>query len=220
MTSTDSATPATPSPTSPTLHAGLLALLLGAAAFAGRGRGLGPVPLVLGSLLYLALVALVPRLRRTRPPLAAGTFTRPALLLAVATSGVSALALVLWQRLAGADVADLRALVPPLAPAGLVALGVAFALGNAATEELVFRGVLLPALESEFGRAAGLALHAVVFGAVHAESGFPRGLSGFALVAVYGAVLGLLARISRGLVLPWLAHVVADATIFALVVLG
>jgi hypothetical protein len=49
--------------------------------------------------------------------------------------------------------------------------------------------------------------------------GFPNGWTGFAMVVVYGVLLGSICRRSGGLLAPWVAHVAADLTIFTLLTL-
>ena len=56
-----------------------------------------------------------------------------------------------------------------------------FALGNALTEELESRVILLAALGDS---GLGLVLHAVLFGAHHAVAGFPSGAGGWVLASV------------------------------------
>ncbi|HYX72145.1 MAG TPA: CPBP family glutamic-type intramembrane protease, partial [Nitrososphaera sp.] len=54
------------------------------------------------------------------------------------------------------------------------------------------------------------------FAAFHYLAGFPNGVFGLAMVFVYGFMLGVLRRRSRGLLAPWIAHVLADIVIFAI----
>jgi membrane protease YdiL (CAAX protease family) len=61
-----------------------------------------------------------------------------------------------------------------------------------------------------------VALQAACFGAAHFVEGFPSGWLGFAMASVYGAMMGMVCRRSGGLLAPWIAHVGADLTIFAL----
>lgn len=95
-------------------------------------------------------------------------------------------------------------------------VGVAFALVNAAAEEAAYRGIIQQALSATFGSRTAIVLQAVAFGALHRE-GFPSGVSGVVLSAGYGVVLGVLRASTGGLLAPWIAHVVADAAIFVVV---
>jgi membrane protease YdiL (CAAX protease family) len=68
----------------------------------------------------------------------------------------------------------------------------------AVTEELLFRGLLLPGLARRYGAAAGLALSSVLFGLVHAVP------VAIVYAAIAGAVLGLVRMRTRS-VLPCIA---------------
>ncbi len=103
-------------------------------------------------------------------------------------------ALVLHQREAGAS-------VPGLALLGAYGYA-AFLVATAASEELYLRGLLLPALEREWGWTAAL-VAAATLGAL-CESAL---LPGFAS----GLVLGSLRRRARSVTAPILAHCAASA---------
>jgi uncharacterized protein len=97
--------------------------------------------------------------------------------------------------------------------------GVVFSLVNPFLEEILFRGILLDALDSQLGSRWAVVCQALVFGIAH-EHGMPPGYLGIIMASVYGCWLGLLRWQTRGLLAPYLAHVCADATIFALVTTG
>lgn len=169
---------------------------------------------------YAALTALVPSLRP--PPGWSDRGTLPLRWIAL-VGGVTPGALTAWLFLMKPDLSDLTSSTLLQVPqAVLIGGGVAFALINAALEELIWRGViqtaLVPALRLRAGALAVILIQAVSFGLQHAH-GFPRGVVGVLLAAAWGVMLGLLRQHSRGLLAPFLAHVVADATI-ALLVLG
>ena len=137
--------------------------------------------------------------------------------LTVAFVVIASLALVTWFRLAQPDVADLRARIPRLPVAALLLVGLVFSVANAVAEELVYRGILFGALERVWGAWPAVGMQALAFGLAHIH-GFPRGWIGVALATVYGLMTGILRVRSRGLVAPLAAHVVADATIFGILV--
>ncbi|GAB3898053.1 hypothetical protein GCM10029964_081900 [Kibdelosporangium lantanae] len=98
-------------------------------------------------------------------------------------------------------------------PLWQVALAVtAFSLVNAALEESLFRGVLLDEVSATWAPGPALAVQAVAFGLFHLN-GFPSGWAGMVMAGVWGYLLGLLRVHGRGIVLPYVAHVGADATI-------
>ena len=99
---------------------------------------------------------------------------------------------------------------------GLVA-GFVFAALNAILEELVFRGVLLDALEAQWGGMVAVVTTAILFGLGHL-SGYPPGRDGAILAGLYGVVLGWLRVRTGGLFLPIFAHIGADATIYGILV--
>jgi uncharacterized protein len=75
-------------------------------------------------------------------------------------------------------------------------------------EELVFRGYL----QQQFARMAhrvwvGVALSALVFGGAHGY----EGIAGILLIAAYGAMFGVLARLRRGLRTGMIAHAWHDS---------
>jgi membrane protease YdiL (CAAX protease family) len=135
-----------------------------------------------------------------------------------ACAAVTPLGLTGWVALLRPDVSDITTSIPDLSPALLVLGALAFSGLNALGEEWVWRGVFQSRLQRLFPPAAAVALQAASFGAAHAH-GFPRGAVGVVLAGAWGALLGLLRMRAGGLLAPVLAHVVADATIAALVLL-
>ena len=130
---------------------------------------------------------------------------------------VSSTALILWVMLLHPDLKYHKSLVPDMPLWAYPLAAIAFAALNAAIEEGVFRGIMMEALDSALGAAYGsIAVQAVAFGAFHYVNGFPNGEWGFAMVFVYGLMLGVLRRHARGLLAPWLAHFFADLTIFCI----
>jgi membrane protease YdiL (CAAX protease family) len=113
----------------------------------------------------------------------------------------------------------------PSMPLWLLPLvGIGFAIGNAAMEEFVFRGVIMQAIDSAFGAGwLSVIVQAWLFGVMHFLQGFPNGWWGLAMTFVYGIMLGAIRRRAQGMLAPWLAHVCADMVIFAIlaaIVLG
>lgn len=100
----------------------------------------------------------------------------------------------------------------------------AWAVANAVCEEVMSRGLW----RLEFALSLGVdteapvsliqsnILQAAIFGIWHYH-GIPSGLPGVALTFVYGLIMGLLMDYGQGLLLPILAHSIADYFIFAII---
>ncbi|HSC86173.1 MAG TPA: CPBP family intramembrane glutamic endopeptidase [Polyangiaceae bacterium] len=210
---------ATPSPAAPssavrTRPSPVLAvtvLVFGIASLMGCGV-LWQASLLIALLAAAAVTRLVPSaqfppIRRGRVPVALTLFA------GLITPG----ALVGWVYLLRPDLSDLLQLIPDRPLAILALGGLVFAVANATAEELVWRGVLQPSLTTEFGSLPALLLQAASFGLIHAH-GFPRGVVGVLLAGTWAVLLGILRNLSEGLLAAILAHVVADATIAAIVI--
>jgi membrane protease YdiL (CAAX protease family) len=134
--------------------------------------------------------------------------------------GVTPFALVAWFVVMRPELGDLAAVYLPDAPlAALVLGGIAFAVGNAVLEELIWRGVITDALERSVSAELAIAIQALSFGVAHFH-GFPRGVVGVILAGGWAAMLGWLRRRSGGLLAPTVAHVVADASIATIVLVA
>ena len=180
---------------------------------------LWPLVLLVPLLAYAAVVIAVAPLRRSVGWLRAGRFDGGTQLLIFVTVIVSAMALVAWVAWTKPDLGHHLALVPNVPIWVLPLTAVAFAALNAAMEEIIFRGVLMEALDSALGAGwRAIAVQAVAFAAGHYLSGFPNGALGFVMVLVYGVLLGLIRRRAAGLLAPWLAHAAADLVIFSILV--
>src|SRR4051794_34434696 len=121
------------------LHAALLLVLL-LAPLAHPALMRWPWYLLVPLLLYAAVVAVVPPLRRTCVWLRWGAISASALGLTAAVVAVSSLALVLHQVWLHPDVSHLDAHLPATLLGSTPLAGVCFALLNAMLEELIFRG--------------------------------------------------------------------------------
>lgn len=131
--------------------------------------------------------------------------------------GVTPGALLAWLLLTNPDLSDITSSPLLKVPRVWLFLGAAaFVVLNATMEEVIWRGVLQPSLTAGWGARAAIVIQGVSFGLQHAH-GFPRGILGVLMAAVWGVMLGGLRRHSQGLAAPLLAHLVADATIAALV---
>ncbi|MDR7380869.1 CPBP family intramembrane glutamic endopeptidase [Promicromonospora iranensis] len=181
---------------------------------------LWPVPLVAAVGLYV-LASRVRALGLVDDWFRRGTMSRVGLWLTAAIVPVSALALVVWSWAVGEDGSghdSYRQLLADQGPAVVVLGALAFSFVNAAAEECAYNGVAQRAFGRDMRGAVAVVLAAVMFGASH-WYGFPSGWWGVFLAAGYGLVLSALRHVSHGLLLPWVAHVLADLTIVAVLLM-
>ncbi len=129
---------------------------------------------------------------------------------------VTAVALIAWAEAMQPDLSNARSMLPPWPLAGLILAGTVFSVVNAILEEFIWRGVFQRWLMSFAAPTLAIALQALSFGTIHYH-GFPGGWTGVGLATIYGLMLGALAFRSGGLLAPIVAHVAADAVIFAVV---
>jgi membrane protease YdiL (CAAX protease family) len=89
-----------------------------------------------------------------------------------------------------------------------------FALVNAFTEEVIYRGVLQESLYITFNsNTFAIVFQASMFVAIHVAVGFPNGLLGYLMVFVYGSMLGFLRIRTKGMLAPYLTHIFSDLMI-------
>lgn len=88
---------------------------------------------------------------------------------------------------------------------GMIMVGLLLIMLQVATEEVLFRGWLQPALTERIGVNLGIALGAVLFATFHLTAGVRAPLSLVNLV-LGGVLFGLLAQRSGGLIAPIAAH--------------
>jgi len=166
---------------------------------------------------YFVLVAFVPRLRRSMSWFRVGRLSTPSVTGTIAVMALTVFALILFHITARPDVSGYRAAIPFDALGGVIVAGVVFTIVNATLEELVFRGVLFDALQSQWGVWVTLAATALLFGLGHLR-GYPSGLTGACLAALFSLAMGVLRLWTGGLALPIVAHMAADATIYGILV--
>jgi membrane protease YdiL (CAAX protease family) len=178
-----------------------------------------PLNIAIPLAVYGLTVAALSPLRRSLGWLRRGRIGPDIFMLVLATAVVSGIALVIWYMAASPDNRQILRNMPRMPLWAFPFAALVFALGNAALEEAIFRGIIMDALDSAFGpESAAMMLQAATFAAMHFVAGFPRGWWGLAMVFVYGLMLGMLRRRSRGMLAPWLAHVASDCTIFGILV--
>jgi membrane protease YdiL (CAAX protease family) len=170
-------------------------------------------------LLYFYVVILTPSLRGSVGWTRMGKLDASVWGLVAITVVVPIIALSLWVHFLSPDLGRYSNMVPQF-PFWVIALyAVANAAFNAALEETIWRGVILEALDSGFGPGIWpLLIQSVSFAAAHYRTGFPNGILGSAMVFVFGMMLGVIRRKSKGILGCWLAHTCVDAAIFTMIV--
>lgn len=161
--------------------------------------------------IVMVLPATLLWLREARhPPLTRGRVEWLPVLVPALTAAV---ALPLWFALDPS--ADPGRYPFPDLPAALLLVGaLVFATVNAALEELCFRAFMQGALDELTTSAIAIVIQGVAFGVAH-WFGFPSGWWGVLLAGSWGVALGFVRWRCEGLLAPWIAHVFADLTIFA-----
>lgn len=166
---------------------------------------------------YFALVVLLRPLRTTFTGWSFGRVNSPAILATIVIAVLSSATLMLFQSWSQPDLHTYASALPKLPGGAILIAGIVFAILNAFLEELIFRGVLFTAIESQVNTTMTVIITAALFGYGHMH-GYPPGPIGAVLAGIYGLMLGWLRVFTGGLGLPVLAHIVADATIFVIVV--
>ncbi|MDQ3819668.1 MAG: hypothetical protein M3362_18605 [Acidobacteriota bacterium] len=146
--------------------------------------GFWPQILLLPIIIYALVVAAIPNLGRSILWLRAGHLTSDIIILILATILLSSIVLVGWYLLFQPNINSHLAMIPKM-PIWLLPLAcLGFAMMNAAMEEIVFRGIIMQALDSALGIGhLTVVLQAGSFAAFHYLAGFPNGFYGDALRA-------------------------------------
>lgn len=168
--------------------------------------------------LYAYVVLLIKDLRCSVGWLRLGRFTPQVWMLILATIAISCIALILWVQFLSPDLSRYQWLIPKASLPVTLLCGIGACILNAAVEEIIWRGVIMEALDSAFGPGLlAVLVQALSFALAHYRSGFPNGVSGSSMVFVYAIMLAIIRRKSKGIVACWLAHSAADSTIFCLI---
>lgn len=171
---------------------------------------------LLGPLVIYGTIALfIPQLRHSIGWIRLGNIDAIVTKLIIAAIGVSCISLIGWVVFINPDITSHRALVPDLPFWAYPFAAIGFALLNSVMEEAVFRGTIMEATDRALGSGCwSNCIQAVPFAAFHYLSGFPNGISGFVMVLLYGVILGIIRRISKGIFAPIITHFAADIAIF------
>ena len=198
------------------VHGGLLILFLPIPMLIPALAG-WPWHILIPLLGYALVVCIVGPMRRSVKWLHFGRLDWRVLGVTAAIVLVSSAALVLYYLLFRPDLSHLSEHFPAATGLSLFLVGALFSVVNALMEELAFRGIVMDALEAQLQPMTALSAQALAFGAAHYH-GIPAGPIGVVLASIYGLMLGMLRRWSKGLAAPVIAHICADATIFAIVI--
>jgi membrane protease YdiL (CAAX protease family) len=196
------------------IHGGLFLLSLLLVTLAAPGLP-WPLYLLVPLLIYVAVAASLPSLRRTAPKLRFGSAIGKPLVFAVALAAATIGTLAGFHLLIRPDVSELTERLPAAWFGNLIVAGVFFSLVNATLEELIYRGVLWSVIAEEWNSGVALVATACLFGWSHLH-GYPPGPLGAFLAGLFGIALGILRWQTGGLGLCVACHVCADATIFCL----
>ena len=164
---------------------------------------------------YFGIVTAAARLRRNIHWLRVGRITVASIAVSLATMILSSAALLWFYHSTEAGHVSGGSALPLNTICGGWLGGAAFALLNGTLEEVVFRGILFDALDSQWGKWMTLLVTSLAFGIGHLH-GYPPGVAGAFLAGVYGLVLGGLRIWTGGLALPIVVPIAADATIYCL----
>jgi len=164
---------------------------------------------------YFVIVAGIPRLRQSMCWLRFGNVTLKWSLITVVLMILTSAALVTFHLAVRPEVTEFRGAFPFEVMGGVVTAGIIFSLVNATLEEWIFRGILFDALHSQWSGAVTVAATSILFGLGHSR-GYPPGLLGVGLAMLFGVTTGMLRLWTGGLALPIALHIVADATIYSL----
>lgn len=199
------------------VHLTLIGALVLLAAIAGGYLRIWPLHLFVPLSAYAVIICILPTMRKSIAWIKTGTINANIVWLIVAISLLSGIVLVGWVALTQADISHHLAKMPNVPGWCYPFIGIGFAILNATLEEAIFRGIVMDALDRAFGdNDASIILQAIPFAALHYQQGFPYGASGFVLTLIYGVLLGIIRRLSKGMFGPLVAHIAADLTIFSI----
>ena len=168
--------------------------------------------------LYAFVVMLIPALRGSVGWLRAGKLDAKIWTLVLITVIVPAAALMAWVHWFSPDLTRYSNIAPNFPFWAAIVYGICSSAFNAALVEITWRGVMLEALDSAFGPGVwAVVIQAISFAAAHYRNGFPNGILGSAMVFVFGIMLGIIRRKSKGILGCWFAHTFVDTSIYCLV---
>lgn len=172
------------------------------------------LPFVISSLLILPF----PQTRNSLSWFKKGKIKNLDFLLMIITALIAVIALIIWGFWSdnlGVEAELMKRLL--VYPRWLVLIFAIpfFALINAFAEETIYRGVIQQALINVLNNRYVLIvmLQASAFAAAHVAFGFPNGKVGYLMTFGYACVLGYLRIRTKGILAPYITHVLADLVI-------
>jgi membrane protease YdiL (CAAX protease family) len=180
--------------------------------------GIWPLPAALALIAVIVLTGPRGTLLRWRKWFRVGTIGPSTWLLCAVIVVLTAVALLVWQRVTGGGLSStytglIDSVPSPVAIAGIFL----FLVVNGAVEDSVWSGVLMTGAKRTIPAPVAIAVTALSFGLAHLD-GVPNGAIGVAMVVAWGIVLSILRLRTGGMLATYIAHVLADATIVALLV--
>lgn len=180
--------------------------------------GIWPLPAALALVVVIVLTGPRGTLSRWRKWFRVGTIGPSTWLLCAVIVVLTAVALLVWQRTTGGGLSSTYTGLIDSVPTPFAIAGVfLFLVVNGAVEDSVWSGVLLTAARATMPAPVAIAVTAVSFGIAHLD-GVPNGPIGVVMVVAWGIVLSILRLRTGGMLATYIAHVLADATIVALLV--
>jgi uncharacterized protein len=164
---------------------------------------------------FTVLIILFPSIRKTISWWSKEVFSIKAVVLSLALSIFSGIALYLWAKWFPTDqILNFSQQVPDGVWFMVFLNGFLFALLNSLVEEYLTRGMLCNGLLKIFDNVTLIILiQAVIFGISH-YYGFPEGYIGVIMVFIWSIVLGIIRFMTKGLVGVWISHFTADFVIY------
>lgn len=156
-------------------------------------------------------------LRQSFPKISFGNYNKKTISLALLISILSIVTLVGFYKVYQPDMSGYKNKLPINALGGVLLMGIIFPIVNAISEELVFRVILFEAIDAQAGKWIAALVTSIIFGYIHME-GYPPGNIGALLAGIYGFSLACLRIQSKGIGLVIIVHIIADITIYCLIV--
>ena len=180
--------------------------------------GIWPLPAALALVIVIVLTGPRATLSRWRKWFRVGSIGPSTWLLCAVIVVLTAVALLVWQRVTGGGLPSTYTGLIDTVPTPVAIAGIfLFLVVNGAVEDSVWSGVLMTAARETLPAPVAIAVTALSFGIAHL-GGVPNGPIGVLMVVAWGIVLAILRLRTGGMLATYIAHVLADATIVALLV--